>query len=112
VNGANIWPGLALGFLAYTAQIIIGLILGRALPYKDRLHIAFAQQNGITAIILALLFETYYPGTAAIVAPAIIAINILHAVANTILDMKLAHDYRGLTPRYHFERLRSHVRQI
>ena len=45
-----------------------------------------SQQNGITAIILALLLETVFPGTVAIVAPAILVISVLHLTSNTVLD--------------------------
>ncbi|HEX8763281.1 MAG TPA: hypothetical protein VF733_06030 [Candidatus Saccharimonadales bacterium] len=86
IGGVNVWAGIALGVAAYVAQIIVGSLLTRGLPKKDRWHISFAQQNGITAIILALLFEPIHPGTVAIVAPAIIVINGLHGVANKIID--------------------------
>jgi len=86
VGGVDIWKGIALGILGYTAQIIVGFLLTRGLPKKDRWHIAFAQQNGITAIILALLFEPIQPGTVAIVAPAIIVINALHWLCNKLID--------------------------
>lgn len=86
VGGINLWAGIALGVAAYVAQIVVGSLLTRGLPTKDRWHIAFAQQNGITAIILALLFEPIHPGTAAIVAPAIIVVNGLHGIVNKMLD--------------------------
>jgi NhaP-type Na+/H+ or K+/H+ antiporter len=86
LGGIDIWKGIALGIVAYVAQVIVGFILTRQLPKKDRWHIAFAQQNGITAIILALLFEASHPGIVAIVAPAIVSINILHWVCNHIID--------------------------
>jgi hypothetical protein len=86
VGGINIWAGLALGIAAYCSQIIVGWLLTRGLPARDRWHISFAQQNGITAIILALLFEPIHPGTVAIVAPAIIVINGLHEAVNKGLD--------------------------
>lgn len=89
VPGLDIWRGVALGVAAYAAQIVVGFLLTRGLPGKDRWHISFAQQNGITAIILALFFETIHPGTVAIVAPAIIVINGLHSVANRIVDRYL-----------------------
>ncbi|HEU5187606.1 MAG TPA: hypothetical protein VFT87_03825 [Candidatus Saccharimonadales bacterium] len=89
VDGINLWAGIALGVAAYSAQIIVGYLLTHGLPAKDRWHISFAQQNGITAIILVLLFEPIHPGTVAIVAPAIIVINGLHGVANKILDKYL-----------------------
>lgn len=86
IDGVNVWAGLALGVAAYGAQVVVGALLTRGLPRKDRWHIAFAQQNGITAIILALLFEPIHPGTVAIVAPAIIVINGLHHLVNKGLD--------------------------
>jgi hypothetical protein len=57
----------------------------------DRWHISFAQQNGLTAIILALLFEPVHPGTVAIVAPAIIVVNGLHALVNKGFDKYALH---------------------
>jgi len=86
VNGVNILAGIALGIMAYLSQVIVGFILTRRLPKEDSWHIAFAQQNGITAIILALLFEPVHPGTIAIVAPAILVINSLHFSVNKLLD--------------------------
>jgi NhaP-type Na+/H+ or K+/H+ antiporter len=112
INGINIWAGVALGLAAYGAQIIVGFLLTRELSVNDRWHISFAQQNGITAIILALLFETYYPGTVAIVGPAILVVNTVHAVANRVLDVYLAGETHKLRPRHHMERLRSHMHKI
>lgn len=86
VDGINIGQGVMLGIMGYAAQIIVGFILTRSLGTKDRWHIAFAQQNGITAIILALLFEPVHPGTVAVIAPAIITINTLHWACNLLLD--------------------------
>lgn len=88
VGGVSIWRGIVLGMAAYGAQVIVGLLLTRDLPARDRWHIAFAQQNGITAIILALLLEPVYPGTVAIVAPAIAVVNCLHVLANWLLDRR------------------------
>ena len=84
-HGISLWYGCILGIVTFVSQIIVGFLLTRSLPRHDRIHIAFAQQNGITAIILALLFEIVYPGTIAIVAPAIIVINVLHQVSNIAL---------------------------
>jgi NhaP-type Na+/H+ or K+/H+ antiporter len=96
LDGINIWKGFALGLAAYISQILVGLLLTRKLERRDRLHIAFAQQNGITAIILALLFEAYYPGTVSIVGPAIITINIIYVIANRLLDTYLDKDSKSL----------------
>ncbi len=112
INGADIWTGMALGISIYLAQIFVGFLLTRKLQGRDRWHISFAHQNGITAIILALLFETYYPGTVAIVGPAIIVVNTIHVVANRVLDVYLEKDYRKLRPAHHLERLKGHVHKI
>ncbi|HEY5805840.1 MAG TPA: cation:proton antiporter [Candidatus Saccharimonadales bacterium] len=111
-NGINIRAGVTLGFAAYSAQAIVGFLLTRKLPGRDRWHIAFAQQNGITAIILALLFESYYPGTIAIAAPAILVINAIHAAANKALDIYLEKDFKKLTVAHHIERLKAHIHKI
>ena len=89
VGGVKIWLGLALAVAAFSSQIIVGFLLTHGLPRRDRVHIAFAQQNGITAIILSLLFEPVYPGTVAIVAPAIFFINAIHLVTNRLIDRRL-----------------------
>jgi hypothetical protein len=78
VDGVALVPGLLLGGAAFAAQIVIALILTRKLPCCDRGYLALSQQNGITAIILALLLERSFAGTAAVVAPAILVINTLH----------------------------------
>lgn len=112
INGINLWVGVTLGISAYIAQIIVSFLLTGKLPVRDRLHIAFAQQNGITSIILALLFESYYPGTVAIVAPAIIVVNIIHKIANKFLDIYLERDFKKFQPLYHMERLKSHLHKV
>jgi hypothetical protein len=112
VDGINIGTGIALGGMAYIAQIIVGLLLTRKLARRDSLHIAFAQQNGITAIILALLFESSYPGTVAIVAPAIITVNILHFIGSKLLDMHLEGTYKHAHPRHHLAQLKEHIHKI
>jgi hypothetical protein len=80
VGGLNPVPGLVLGLAAFFAQVVVGLLLTGGLARKDRTYIAFAQQNGITAIVLVLLLEPDFPGTAAVVAPAILVINTLHGL--------------------------------
>lgn len=89
VNGVALWRGVALGVAAYCSQIIVGWVLTHDLGLRDRIHISCAQQNGITAIVLALLFEPAHPGTVAVVAPAIIVINSLHAITNHGVDRYL-----------------------
>ena len=86
IDGASLVRGLTLGVVAFGAQIIVGFALTRRLPMPDRIHLAFAQQNGITAIILALLLEAEFHGVIAVVAPAILTINLIHLAANHIID--------------------------
>lgn len=112
INGISIWKGIALGVVAYAAQVVVGFLLTRKLPKRDRWHVAFAQQNGITAIILALLFEAYYSGTVAIVGPAIIVINTIHTIANGVLGACLDGETDKLKPRHFIARLQAHMRKI
>jgi len=85
VNGVYWVQGLALGIGAVLAQILVGLLLTRNLPRNERLYLAFAQQNGITAMILALFFEKDLPTTVGIVAPAIILINLGYFFFNSVV---------------------------
>lgn len=88
-GGANLVAGIAMGIAAYFAQSIVTVPLTRKLGRSDRIHLMFAQQLGITAIILSLRFEPSYPGTVAIVAPAIIVCNLLYATCNKWLVPRL-----------------------
>jgi NhaP-type Na+/H+ or K+/H+ antiporter len=85
VNGVFWLQGLALAIGAILAQIVIGLWLTRDLPRNERLYLAFAQQNGITAMILALFFEKDLTGTVGLVAPAIIFINLGYYFFNRVI---------------------------
>ena len=86
VNGINWLNGLVLALAAMLAQVIVGFLLTRGLPRVERFYLAFAQQNGITAMILALLFETELPETVGIVAPAILFINLGYYLINRRLQ--------------------------
>jgi hypothetical protein len=88
INGVNIWSGLGLGVMAFVAQIVAGGLLTRGLPRMDRVHLALAQQNGITAIILALRLEADFVGSVAVIAPAILVTNTVHFVANWLVDRR------------------------
>jgi hypothetical protein len=59
------------------------------LPKRDRLYLACAQQNGVTALSLGLLLEPLHPGTIAIVAPALAVVGAIHFGANWLLDRQL-----------------------
>jgi NhaP-type Na+/H+ or K+/H+ antiporter len=86
VNGINWLSGLTLALAAMLAQVFVGFLLTNGLPRVERYYLAFAQQNGITAMILALLFETELPETVSIVAPAILFINLGYYVVNRMLQ--------------------------
>ena len=87
VGGLNIGTGVVLGVAAYAAQVVVALVLTIPKVWRgDRTRLALGQQNGLTAIILALLLEPNFPGTIAVVAPAIIVVNLLHALCNGLYD--------------------------
>jgi hypothetical protein len=81
--------GLVLGVAAFAAQGVVAVALTRGLPRADRVGLALAQQNGITAIILALWVEKTFPGAVAILGPAIVVVNLLHALG-TVAQHRLA----------------------
>ncbi|MBT8226331.1 MAG: hypothetical protein HKP61_19350 [Dactylosporangium sp.] len=85
-RGVDLGLGVVLGIAAFGAQIVAGVLLSQGLPRPDRVHLALAQQNGITAIILALRMETQHPGVAAVVGPAVVVTNLIHYVANRFAE--------------------------
>lgn len=111
VGGISWRVGAVLGISTFGSQILVGYILARKLPPGDRIRIALAQQNGITAIILALLFEPYYPNVIATIAPAIITVNFLHAISNRVISMRsgdpLTVDRQKLRLRLHMRKIRD-----
>ncbi|AQU69948.1 hypothetical protein [Streptomyces niveus] len=92
-QGIDPLPGLALGAAAFGAQMVAALLAGPwlvpGISRVDRYYLGLGQQNGITAILLALALEPQFPGTAGVVGPAIIVVNLLHHGANRLLDRKL-----------------------
>jgi NhaP-type Na+/H+ or K+/H+ antiporter len=84
--GVDLKTGVALGVATFAAQIVVGYGLTAGLPGRDRTHLALAQQNGLTAIILALRLQEQFGGVVAAVAPAIVVINLIYVVANWTLD--------------------------
>lgn len=99
-RGVNLTGGLILGIAAFLSQMIAtGWVLkvaGRIRrnsgtmhePFskRDKWHLALAQQNGITAIVLALNLEPSVPNAVAVVSFAIVVINLLNFAANWIYD--------------------------
>lgn len=94
VNGVILGYGVLLGVMAFVAQIVAGILLTRGLPRPDRVHLALAQQNGITAIILALRLQTQFATAVAIIAPAIVTTNLLHLGANWLADRRVDRTHR------------------
>jgi NhaP-type Na+/H+ and K+/H+ antiporter len=88
LGGIDVGRGAALGAAAFGSQIVVGWLLTRHLPRLDRMHLAFAQQNGITAIILALRLEADHAGSVAVIAPAILVANMLFIVVNAVVDRR------------------------
>jgi hypothetical protein len=87
VNGVSLGHGALLGVMAFLAQIVAAAALTQGMPRADRVHLALAQQNGITAIILALRLEIQFTGAVAVIAPAIVVTNLSHAMANRLIDI-------------------------
>jgi hypothetical protein len=90
VTGISPGPGLVLGGLAFGSQIIVALLLLWP-PRGDRSradigYLALGQQNGITAVILALVLEVNIPGSVAVIAPAILVVNLLHLSSNASFE--------------------------
>ncbi|MEU5402327.1 hypothetical protein ABZ348_23865 [Streptomyces sp. NPDC005963] len=85
-EGIAPWRGFVLGLAAFGAQVVIGLWIAprliSGLGRSDRVQLGLGQQNGITAIILALALEPDFPGTVAIVGPAILTVNALYYLTN------------------------------
>jgi len=86
VGGANVLAGILLGATAFGVQILAGRVIGRRLSRQDQMHIALGQQNGITAIVLALALDPYFPQAVGIIAVAVLVVNVVNVVANGIWD--------------------------
>ncbi|MEV4410382.1 hypothetical protein [Catellatospora sp. NPDC049609] len=99
IDGVSLARGITLGVAAYAAQALAAWLLTRGMPRADRWHLAAAQQNGITAIILALTLQIDFDGVVAVVAPAIVTANLLHAGVNHLLDRRLARPAAVPAPR-------------
>lgn len=83
VLAGGVWwlAGVLLGLGAYVAQLLVAPIVAYRQP-GDRVLLGLAQQNGITAITLALLVQPFYSQAVAIIGPAVLVVNLLHAGAN------------------------------
>ena len=88
-HGVAWWPGFVLGVSAFGAQAVVALgvmpLFVRGLSRGDRIALGLGQQNGITAVLIALSLERDFPGTAATVGPAVITVNLLHGTSQVLL---------------------------
>ncbi|MFD4876433.1 hypothetical protein ACFWOB_24155 [Streptomyces sp. NPDC058420] len=90
-GGADFTVGALLGVATFVAQIVVAAVVGRGFSRRDRTALCLSQQNGITAIILALLLEPVLPAAVAIVGPAILVVNVLHLTSNALLARSRRH---------------------
>ncbi|MFS8201668.1 hypothetical protein ACLVWQ_23605 [Streptomyces sp. CWNU-52B] len=85
-GGADFATGAVLGAATFVAQTIVASMVGLGFSRRDRAALCLSQQNGITAIILALLLEPALPTAVGIVAPAILVVNVLHLTSTALLS--------------------------
>lgn len=84
--GVNVPAGILLGVTVFLVQVLAGVIISRSLPRSDRVYLALGQQNGLTAIVLALALQPYLPAAVGIIAIAILVVNILHISCNGVWE--------------------------
>ncbi|MFF8606207.1 hypothetical protein ACF06X_09735 [Streptomyces sp. NPDC015346] len=93
-QGVALLPGVVLGLAAFGAQAVVALgvmpLFVRGLERRDRIALGLGQQNGITAVLIALALERDFPGTVATVGPAVITVNLLHATSQALLARRPA----------------------
>ena len=107
IGGIDLAAGASLGVVAFVAQAIVAWPLTVGMPSRDRWHLAAAQQHGITAIILALTLEIHFDGVVAVIAPTIVTANIIHLVANRLLDRRLGSTLDSAHPDAPVQRTRD-----
>ncbi|WP_306334589.1 hypothetical protein [Streptomyces sp. KL118A] len=88
VDGVEPGPGIALGAAAFGAQMVVGWFIARNLDRSDRVSLALGQQNGVTAVVLALSLQPAFPRTVAIVAPAVVTVNVAHFLTNELWNRR------------------------
>lgn len=89
VTGVNIPAGILLGVSVFLVQVLAGTFIGRGMSRQDRVGLALGQQNGLTAIVLALVLQPYLPSAVGIIAVAILVVNILYISANAAWDLNM-----------------------
>lgn len=88
--GVNVPAGMLLGTSVFLVQVLTGTIVGHGMPRNDRIHLALGQQNGLTAIALALALQPYLSSAVGIVAIAVLTANVLHISTNGIWAWRVA----------------------
>jgi NhaP-type Na+/H+ or K+/H+ antiporter len=87
VTGVNIAAGVLLGMSVFVVQVLAGgVFISRGMARGDRVYLALGQQNGLTAIVLALALQPYLPAAVGIIAIAILVVNVLHISCNAVWD--------------------------
>jgi hypothetical protein len=86
VTGVNVPAGILLGASVFGVQILAGTALGRRLSRRDRMTLALGQQNGLTAIVLALALQPYLSAAVGIIAVAILVVYLLHISSNSVWE--------------------------
>jgi hypothetical protein len=81
VTGVDVPAGLLLGATVFTIQLAAGWLIGHGLPRGDRAHLVLGQQNGLTAIALALALAPFLSEAVGIIAVAVLTVNIIHIVS-------------------------------
>ena len=92
-GGFSFILGFSLAFSAILSQALVSLFFTKKLSKCDSIYLSFAQQNGITAVILSLLFEPYFPGVITITAFAIIVINAMHIASFILIKSTVCKNY-------------------
>ncbi|WP_369245433.1 hypothetical protein [Streptomyces sp. R41] len=88
-QGVALLPGFVLGVAAFGAQAVVALgvmpLFVRGLERRDWIALGLGQQNGITAILIALTLERDFPGTVSTVGPAVVTVNVLYGTSHVLL---------------------------
>lgn len=82
----NLLQSLLVALFVVLAQFLATLTLSGKLLKQDLFYLSAAQQNGITAVILCLYFQSYIGNILQVIIPVIIFINIIHELINLTLD--------------------------
>jgi NhaP-type Na+/H+ or K+/H+ antiporter len=90
-GGVDIKGGLTIGFATYGSQIVVAWLViwlssGSQFSFREVWHLALAQQNGITAIVLALVLQPNMVIAVSSISLAIVVVNLLHFVCNLAFD--------------------------